>query len=266
MRIGWKTIEKLEPHEDKNEKWNEGDGNKWLEEKWKSKKQRGKEKPLSEILKDNPIIKQSKVIWVDLYNTIILLPKRKRTTKISMSLLRQLYYKIQMEEIDIRTAHETMDTIKVWDGWIDKIINNIKYEIDNAELDPDALEVLNKLKEKWYKLAAISNLSKEYEEPLRKLIPDGIFDYEALSFKVHSMKPKKEIFESVINQAKEKDWLNINMKDMVMVWDTPKHDVIWPINIWMSAIWLNKGAKKMEYDKKRGIIIIHTLKDLLDIL
>ena len=51
------------------------------------------------------------------------------------------------------------------------------------------------LKEKWYKLAIISNLSKEYEEPLRNLIPEWLIDYESLSFKVWEIKPNSKIFE-----------------------------------------------------------------------
>ena len=112
-------------------------------------------------------------------------------------------------------------------------------------------------------------MSEEFEAPLKKYFPKNLFNHKILSFKVWKSKPDTTIFKKTLKTVNRKNKKTkdpeYTMKNMVMIWDTPKDDIKWPIDAWMYAIWLDRNADKMYYDEKRNCIVIHTLNDLLDI-
>ena len=132
----------------------------------------------------------------------------------------------------------------------------------SAFLFPETLETLKYIKSKWYQTAVVSNLSNDYAEPLHRLIPQWNFDYEVLSFDVWATKPDPKIYEYL----KSLSW--VDFKDIIMVWDSLKADVIWASNVWITPIHLNRTDEWIKEIEKKWIkfIQISTLNDLKEIL
>jgi FMN phosphatase YigB (HAD superfamily) len=143
-----------------------------------------------------------------------------------------------------------------------KFIENIRKDIESTFIFPETLKTLEYLKSKWYLTAVVSNLSKDYANPLHRLIPEWNFDYEVLSFDVWAAKPDPKIYEYL----KSLSW--IDFKNMVMIWDSLKADVIWSNNVWITPIHLNRseGWIKEVHKKWIDFIQISTLADLKEIL
>lgn len=200
-----------------------------------------------------------KLIAFDLYGTCIyynknLLELKKILSWISKNTISELRKILQTHPINIEDA---------WFNIPDKIIKDInkltQKNIESAGIYTDTLDTLKYLREKWYKLALISNLSKKYEKPLRDLIPTWTFDYEALSFNVWEMKPNPWIF----NCIRDKSW--IHFKDMVMVWDNLDLDIKWAQKVWMNWILVDRKTEWINYCEKNNIVIVNTLDRLKDI-
>ena len=139
--------------------------------------------------------------------------------------------------------------------------DKVKHDIENTFLFPETLEVLNYIKSKWYKTAVVSNLWKDYAEPLHRLISEWIFDYEILSFNVWAAKPDPKIYEYL----KLISW--IDYKDIIMIWDSLKADVIGSNNVWITPIHLNRTDEWIKEVHKKWIdfIQISTLNNLKEI-
>jgi FMN phosphatase YigB (HAD superfamily) len=156
---------------------------------------------------------------------------------------------------------------KIEKDWIEilldnEFIENIRNDIESTFLFPETLETLEYFKSKWYLTAVVSNLSKDYADPLHRLIPEWNFDYEVLSFDVWVAKPDPKIYEYL----KSLSW--INFKDIIMVWDSLKADIIWSHNVWITPIHLNRSGEWFKEVHKKWIdfIQISTLADLKEIL
>ena len=198
-----------------------------------------------------------KLIAFDLYGTCI--DHTFKDVRISRDLIQIL-----------KTKPITLKDIQEWKTekfWIkiqinDELIENIKKDIEWTFIFPETLDTLKYLKSKWYKTAVVSNLSKDYADPLHRLIPEWNFDYEVLSFDVWASKPDKEIYQHLQSLS----W--IDFKDTVMVWDSLKADVIWSNNVWISPIHVNRETEWIQEMNKKWIdfIQISTLADLKEIL
>ena len=241
---------------------------------------------LREILEDNPVLKQKKIICFDLYWTLIYRPHSHWKTKhflkkFKIELFKKFYEIVQTNKKEnVKAAYDSLEGFKMPNRALRALQKHTDEEVKNTKIYPETLAVLKKLKNCWYKLALISNLSQDFEVPLRKLIPNDIFDYEALSYDVWVMKPDEAIFKKILNDTK--DWdknTEYIMSDMLMIWDSKKSDVDWAKKVWMDAILLsrktekaNKSEKtkwqieKISYDREKNLITIHTLADLFDIL
>ncbi len=175
----------------------------------------------------------------------------------------------ELKEI-IKTNPITIQDIQEWKvkkDWVKFQIDNelagkIRKDIELTFLFPETLDVLKYIKSKWYKTAVVSNLSLDYTEPLNKLIPEWNFDYKVLSFNVWANKPDKKIYEYL----KSVSW--VDFKDIVMIWDSLKADVIWSNNVWITPIHLNRWENWIKEINKKWIdfIQISTLTDLKEIL
>lgn len=232
---------------------------------------------ISEILQENPLLRQKKIICFDLYGTLIFRPHSHWKTKHFLKKFwiepfKKYYDVIQInKKNNVESAYYSLPGFKMPKSAIRKLQAHTDDEVKNTKVYHETLTVLNKLKYNWYKLALISNLSQDFEKPLRKLIPEGTFDYEALSYDVWVTKPDQAIFEKVLKEAKDEigniDWsIELSMKDLIMVWDSKKSDVGWAKKSWMDGILLDRNTEKISYDKEKQLITIHTLADLLDIL
>ncbi len=164
----------------------------------------------------------------------------------------------------------TLKDIQEWkieNEWLkieltDDFIGKIRQDIQSTFLFPETLEALNYIKSKWYQTAVVSNLWKDYAQPLHKLIPEWNFDYEVLSFDVWAIKPDPKIYEYL----KSLSW--VDFKDIIMIWDSLKADVIWSNNVWIAPIHLNRSEEWIKQVHKKWIdfIQISTLADLKEIL
>lgn len=180
-------------------------------------------------------------------------------------------YRLSWELRDIlKTNPITLQDIQEWKiekDWIkieidDEFIENIRKDIEWTFLFPETLETLKYIKSKWYQTAVVSNLSKDYAEPLHRLIPGWNFDYEILSFDVWATKPDPKIYEYL----KSISWTEF--KDIIMIWDSLKADVIWSSNVWITPIHLNRDEEWIKKIDKKWLdfIQISTLADLKEIL
>ena len=199
-----------------------------------------------------PELKDKKLLAFDLYGTCI--NHDFDNTKISK----------ELKEI-LTTTPITMEELQEKNEWnfeiTDEMIKKTKKDIESAFLYPEVLETLKYIKSKWYQIAVVSNLSKDYAEPLHRLIPQWNFDYEVLSFDVGANKPDPKIYEYL----KSLSW--IDFKDIVMIWDSLKSDVLWSHNVWITPIHLNRDEKWIKKVHKKWIdfIQISTLADLKEI-
>lgn len=290
----WRNRESAEIREEKQNKNDEKADKKKMEREKKEKRRgerraRKQEKNIREktelitdnseiiekILEDNPLLRQKKIICFDLYWTLIYRPHVHWKTKhflkkVWIEPFKKYYEIIQTHGKEyVKTAYESVDGFKMPNRVIHALQKHTDEEVKNTKIYPKALWVLKKLKNSWYKLALISNLSQDFEAPLRRLIPNDVFDYEALSYDLWVMKPDARIFKKVLddaNSGQPQRSEEIKMKDMLMIWDTQKHDVDWAKNVWMDAILIDRNEKNINYDEEKDSIIIHTLADLLDIL
>ncbi len=162
---------------------------------------------------------------------------------------------ITMQDVQEWKIEKNWMNFQISNELIEYIRNDIKWTI----LFPETLEALKYIKNKWYQTAVVSNLSKDYAEPLYKLIPGWIFDYEVLSFDVWAAKPDPKIYEYL----KTLSW--IDFKNIVMIGDSLKSDVLWSHNVWITPIHLDRTGKtwiKQINKKWISFIQISTLADL----
>ena len=180
-------------------------------------------------------------------------------------------YRLSWELRNImKTNSITLQDIQEWKiekDWIkikldNDFIENIRKDIEWTFLFPETLEALKYIKSRWYQTAVVSNLSKDYSEPLHRLIPEWNFDYEVLSFDVWATKPDPKIYEYL----KSLSW--IDFKDIIMIWDSLKADVIWSNNVWITPIHLNRNDEWIKEVNKKWLnfIQISTLSDLKKVL
>ena len=292
----WRTRESAEVREEKQIQ-KEEKAEKKKKEKKKKDQRRGerrlrkqenkiKKKPdtieenseaISYALQDNPLLRQKKLICFDLYGTLIFRPHSHWKTKqflkhVWIKPFKKYYEVIQThKKEDVESAYESVHGFKMPKRALHAMQKHTDEEVKNTKLYPETLAVLKKLKNSWYKLALISNLSQDFETPLRKLIPNWIFDYEALSYDVWVTKPDTKIFEKILDDAnKEKKETNESSKltasDSIMIWDSTRSDVWWAKNVWMDAILINRKSENLNYNAEKQLITIHVLTDLLDIL
>ncbi len=197
-----------------------------------------------------------KLIAFDLYGTCI------THCPNNFNLSRGTVEYFKTHSISLQEAKQNIEKFWIKTRIIDDLIISVKCNIEWALLFPEVLETLKYIKSKWYQTAVVSNLSKDYAEPLHRLIPKWNFDYEILSFDVWAVKPDPKIYEYL----KSLSW--IDFKDMIMIWDSLKSDVMWSNNVWITPVHLNRSEEWIKEVHKKWInfIQISTLADLKEIL
>ncbi|EKD24827.1 MAG: HAD superfamily hydrolase [uncultured bacterium (gcode 4)] len=135
--------------------------------------------------------------------------------------------------------------------------NALRNEINSVWLFPETSSVLFALKERWYKIAAISNIAQPYIESLNTLLPHT-FDYEVLSCNVGLIKPDKKIFDCLKNIS----WYHADQ--IVMVGNSLSSDVQGAKNADIDPVHVNRASSWIIQHK--GYISISSLEQLLDIL
>lgn len=180
----------------------------------------------------------------------------------NFSLSRETVEYFKTHPISLQEAKQIIENFGIKTKIFDDLIISVKRNIEWALLFPEVLEALKYIKSKWYQTAVVSNLSKDYAEPLHRLVPKWVFDYEVLSFDVWAAKPDPKIYEYL----KSLSWTDF--KNIIMIWDSLKADIIWSNNVWITPIHLNRDSEWIEEVHKNWIdfIQISTLADLKKIL
>ena len=124
------------------------------EKKLKNKEEIKKEKTkdFRDILHDNPILKQKKLICFDLYGTLIFYPhshknKIQRLKYFGIKPFSKLSKISQTKNIDIKSAHKEVKGFKFPEFVIDKLIEHIANNIEKTICYDETLDVLKILKE-----------------------------------------------------------------------------------------------------------------------
>jgi len=203
----------------------------------------------------NSDLRDKKLLAFDLYGTCIDHPFKGWLSWDLIEIMEK--NPITMQDVQEWKIEKNWMKIQISNELIEYIKNDIKWTI----LFPETLEALKYIKSKWYQTAVVSNLSKDYAEPLYKLIPEWIFDYEVLSFDVWAAKPDPKIYEYL----KSLSW--IDFRDIIMIGDSLKSDVVWSSNVWITPIHLNRDDEWIKEVHKKWIdfIQISTLSDLKEL-
>ena len=223
---------------------------------------------------DTSEYQDKKLIAFDLYGTCLQRPELVIPTWFSLP--KDIRSFLKTNPIDLKQMESNRLIIEWVEIKLSKgVINRIKKDIAWTLVYPDFYkeiilgnekydDIIEYLKEKkWYKTAVISNLAKPYEEPLRRLIKEWKFDYEALSFNVWEEKPNPKIFEYIQKES------GIDYDKMVLIWDSIWSDVLWANGVWIKPIYLDRKRKHSpENIEKHWInyIQISTLDQLVNIL
>lgn len=130
-------------------------------------------------------------------------------------------------------------------------------------LYPEANPVLEKLKEKNFKLGIIANQSPGTEERLKSWNISKYFDVIAASAEEGVAKPDLRIFEIALEKA------DCKPQNAVMVGDRLDNDIVPANKIGMKTIWIRQGfaeysTPKNEYEK--ADFAVDNLNEILDIL
>ena len=203
----------------------------------------------------NSDLRDKKLLAFDLYGTCIDHPFKGWLSWDLIEIMEK--NPITMQDVQEWKIEKNWMKFQISNELIEYIKNDIKWTI----LFPETLEALKYIKSKWYQTAVVSNLSKDYAEPLYKLIPEWIFDYEVLSFDVWAAKPDPKIYEYL----KSLSW--IDFQDIIMIGDSLKSDVVWSSNVWITPIHLNRDNEWIKEVHKKWIdfIQISTLADLKEL-
>ena len=201
--------------------------------------------------------KDKKLVAFDLFGTCI--THRPSDFRLSWE-IRNLFKTNPISLLDSESGIMERNWVKV--NVTTELKTKVKHDIENAFLFPEVLETLRYIKSKWYKTAVVSNLWKDYAELLHRLIPEWNFDYEVLSFDVWAVKPDPKIYEYL----KSLSW--VDFKDIIMIWDSLKSDVMWSHNVWITPIHLNREEEWIKEVHKKWVdfIQISTLADLKNFL
>lgn len=199
---------------------------------------------------DSKSPKQIKMVAFDLYWTLLN----------NISWLTKNFFKWKkmnkLSKDELLTTETNLDTLNIWK----KQKETIRKQIEEVLIFPDVLETINYLKDHWYKIAIVSNLSSWFAEPLKKYIPEWLIDYKILSFEVWKRKPNPEIFE----ELKKQSWINFD--ETIMVWDSIKSDILWAQNVWIEPIYVNRKSEWIQYNDAYKTIQISKISDLIELV
>lgn len=141
---------------------------------------------------------------------------------------------------------------------ITKISQRWNNSCDQVVIFPDALEVLDGLKEAGFKLGLITNTSRYGWEAIERKINLGIhFDYLALSFERGRVKPEPEMFEFIERQS------GFLREEIVMVGDSYESDFKAPRKRGWGSILLDRKGTNKYPDAKPVIQGLLQLKNIL---
>lgn len=210
-------------------------------------------------------MKGKKLIAFDMYDTRVTAPQWPNPYKgifsqlwIEWQLYKDLTYIVQTTDADIAEILQKNKAAKISDVLLSKFQFDMDAQLSSLSLYEDFLPTVEALKQKWYHIAVVSNLSKPYSYPLTNLVSKDMFDYKILSYEVGMQKPDRKIFDHL----KDISWYSSD--EIVMVGDSIKSDVQWAKNADIQPVHIDRTSEWIIYHK--DYIAISSLQQLLDIL
>lgn len=147
-----------------------------------------------------------------------------------------------------------------------KILEDELYEVFTNRLDkiyffPEVVSVLKNLRSKGYKLALLSNTENiAFNKVEEKIQLSKYFDFLGLSYNIKAIKPDKKMFNSVLKKFK------VSPKEVIMVGDSLRSDIIGAKNVGMHNAWVNRKGKSFDLAKTQAEFELNTLKDITKVL
>ncbi|XP_077986262.1 haloacid dehalogenase-like hydrolase domain-containing protein 3 [Glandiceps talaboti] len=144
---------------------------------------------------------------------------------------------------------------------LEPVADKLYHEFSTAncyDLYPEVRDVVPKLKDKGFKLCAVSNADARFRNVLEELDVMKYFDDVILSSEVKSYKPNPEIFKLALER------LGVKSSESIHIGDSLENDYKGATNIGMSAYLVDREGK---YDNcPEGLNKDHVLKDLSSLL
>jgi putative hydrolase of the HAD superfamily len=141
----------------------------------------------------------------------------------------------------------------LWDTW------NLGGGFLGRQLYPGTLEMLNELRERGYKLGAVTNRSfggLRFLDEVRDLGLLDFFEAMSISCDMGYMKPHPKIFEHAIEQ------LDIKAEDAVMIGDSLRADVSGSQALGMTAIWRRHPKTRDQVDGVKPDFVVDELREI----
>jgi len=163
-----------------------------------------------------------------------------KKTGIDLELFKKEYYKYNDDLLYGKIQHED-----IWDilckGLNTQIDINILYDsFLNTPIDGQMMELLDRLKEKNYKIGMVTDNKKDRIDSIAQFYDwDKVFDTITISAEIGSGKNCNTIFEKTI------DCLNVNAVECVFI-DNQEKNLIAPKGMGMNVIYFNHNERNYE--------------------
>lgn len=186
-----------------------------------------------------------RVIFFDLYNTLVFLPENTNPylrffhlCGISDIIQLKKAIRIVLTE-DLPSFQAVAERLNVeYDKKVEHLTSVLNEEILQAVIYNDAIEVLRDIKNKGCGLCVISNLATQYKRPVFELGLNAMCDEFIFSCDVGYMKPEKDIFILACNK------MGISPNQGLMIGDSAISDYRGALNAGMEAILLRRNLQK----------------------
>lgn len=238
-------------------------------------------------------LKNKKVVFFDMGNTLLYFHNSKKKEKQAEELGVEYLYQFLKEQVPQITKEALVEGfITPWrsalnkrkesfkEVKIDELLNNFLKQYDSylsypmcvnafrvfyypfmelVEVGKDTYDTLKTLKDHGYIIAVIANtpyFSEVMKECFELMGLGECIDNYFFSYDIEVMKPKKDIFEYALKR------LEVNANECVMVGDSLYHDMASAVNLGMDGIWLNTK----EEDNYLDVSLLREINQLSTIL
>jgi HAD superfamily hydrolase (TIGR01549 family) len=142
---------------------------------------------------------------------------------------------------------------QLWDTW------NLGGAFLGRQLHEDAIEMLESLRHRGFRLGAVTNRSfggPRFLEEVRDLGLMEFFDAMSISCDMGYMKPHPKIFEHALQQ------LGLEASESVMVGDSLRADVIGSQSLGMTAVWRRHPKARDQVDGAKPDFVVDDLQEI----
>lgn len=186
---------------------------------------------------DNRHVKgRPRAVAFDCYDTLLTITDKRSPYKQLAELAGgRLQISPMLSSISLRdVANSIVTPIAFEAGLIQRLEDDLQYEVASVQPLPGAVEMLTRLRDAGYRLAIISNLAMPYAEPLRKWLGKRV-DAEVLSFEVGAAKPSALMYDEACRL------LDLRPSEVLMVGNSLRNDFFGAMAAGLQARHLRSG-------------------------